>query len=289
MTNLIGILAVPAVIGAYIFASKHLTKFMMDGGKSPTQIIKAHQTDSKKRSLIKYPEADIRRSKHIILALGFIFAFATSIFAFSIIGEGQKKYEFGDNPVEDGGFEILSPRIVMEEKVIEKKEIPKKLLNPDIIIDDKAPELKKEAKEIVVSTKTGILSTIGEIDTGEEEVDEKEFHLIVGQMPRFKNCESLSEEEAIICTNNRIQSYVRNMEIPEIILDNDLGGMVYVRFIVGKDGGIEELSIVRGANDLLDKAVLNHLKGLPNFASAGEQMGKKVRVQYIIPVNIVLE
>ena len=289
MTNLIEMLAIPAVaIGTYIIASKHLTKFLMNGGKSIKQIIDTHKNNSGKKYLIKYPEADIKTSKHFIMALGFIFAFASSIYAFSIYGEQQTFIPY-DPIVAEGDFEIIPPSITMEEKAEIKKKTPKKMIAPEIIlVDEIPPKLEQEKKEVEV-TKKEVMADIIIEDKGDDiEVKEKDF-VIVEDMPMFKGCEGSSKEEIEACTLDKIQRYIARMDVPQIIIERELGGQVHVKFVVAETGEVEDVEVLIGANSLLDKAVVNRVKSMPKFASPGRQRGKEVRVQYIIPVNIILE
>lgn len=291
MTNLIEMLAIPAVaIGAYVFASKHITKYMMNGGKNEKQIINAHINDSNKRYLVKYPEANIQTSKNLLMAFGFIFAFASSIYAFSLIGETGPTLVF-DKQEFDETFEIMPPMAEIEEKAVKQEKLIEKVVAEAKIklVETLPPDIIEDKKPDVVVTKDVVLSTdVIDLPEEKEVVDEGKTFLIVEEMPKFKGCVDLSGEESTICTNSRLQNFAAQLDIPQYIIDNDLGGMVYVKFIVGKKGKIKNVEILRGANKSLDRVVLNHFKNLPDFASAGLQRGKEVNVQYVIPVNVVL-
>ena len=295
MTNLIQILALGSVsIGAYIFASKQLTKFMMNGGKTPKQIIEKHKNDTNKRYLIKYPEADIKTSKHFILALSFIFVFVSSIFAFSVVGEGVKTCILP--PLETDGDEIehIDPFRIQnkqkEEKLEELKKETKKITQISTVPDEVVlpPDIDYGIK--TDSTFDTDFSK-GEITDDIEPFEPESLpHVVVENMPRFKGCEGITDEkEAGLCTHKSIQTYISNMNIPNYIIDNDLGGKVWMEFVVGKNGQIQDVKILRGANKSLDKIVLKHMKKLPNFAVGGKQNGRKVRVKYNVPVVVIFK
>ena len=293
MTNLIEMLAIPAIaIGAYIFASKHITKFMMNGGKTEKQIINTHINDKNKRYMVKYPEANIQTSKNLLLAFGFIFAFASSIYAFSFLSE-TKIHEPFPVTVFDDTFEIMPPMSEIEERVERQKELIKKVevIAEIVTVDEIPPDvIEEKVPEVKTKTETILNTDVIDIDdSGDKEVIDPPFFTVVEEMPKFRGCVGLDENEASECTNLQIQRFASQLEIPEIVIDNDLGGTVYVKFLVGKKGKIKKVEIERGANRLLDRAVLNHFKNLPDFASAGKQRGKEVDVQYIIPINIVLQ
>ena len=292
MTNLIEMLVIPAVaIGTYIFVSKHITKFFMNKGMNENQIIESHKNESGRKYFVKYPEAEIRTSKHLLLAFGFIFAFASSIYAFNIIGKTQQAYELTALETEID-FDLQTPIINMKEKVFEKREIPKAVeVISKIKIVEKIPEIiEKKIVETKVVEKRNVMPKDFIIPTDEPLAIIEEEFVVVQSMPRFENCQGLTENEAIRCTNLKIQQYVMTIDIPEIVLDNpEMGGIVYVSFLIGKKGQVEDVKILKGTSKILDRAVKKHVENMPKFASAGKQRGKAVKVRYKIPVNIILE
>jgi TonB family protein len=65
-------------------------------------------------------------------------------------------------------------------------------------------------------------------------------------------------------------------------------GKVFVSFVVGKDGVVKDVNIARGADPLLDAEALRVVKSFPKW-SPGLEKGKKVAVQYTVPINFVLQ
>lgn len=116
------------------------------------------------------------------------------------------------------------------------------------------------------------------------EIIESEIFSVVETMPRFKGCENLEGDAATQCTMKKIQNYTSRVKYPQIAIDNDIEGKVYIRFVVDTKGYVSEVKILRGVDKLLDKAALNHIKRMPKFDSPGMQKGKAVKVQYNIPI-----
>ena len=75
---------------------------------------------------------------------------------------------------------------------------------------------------------------------------------------------------------------------PQVAVDNDIQGKVFLSFIVDVDGSVIEVTLLRGVNKHLDDAALKHLRNMPSFLSPGFQRGKPVKVKYNIPVNFQL-
>lgn len=81
----------------------------------------------------------------------------------------------------------------------------------------------------------------------------------------------------------------RTVKYPIIAQENGIQGRVIVRFVVAKDGKIEDVQIARSGGDpSLDKEAMRVIKSMPKWIP-GKQRGKPVRVQYHVPVNFRLQ
>ena len=74
--------------------------------------------------------------------------------------------------------------------------------------------------------------------------------------------------------------------IPDSLLktDGSITGIVYVQFVVEKDGSLTQFKVLRGFEPRLDKAAVEIIKKMPKWIP-GKQRGKVVRCNYIIPVR----
>lgn len=61
-------------------------------------------------------------------------------------------------------------------------------------------------------------------------------------------------------------------------------GTVYVRFVIEKDGSVNNVEVVRGVDTLLDKEALRIISTMPKWIP-GKHHGKPVRVYYTLPVK----
>jgi TonB family protein len=67
----------------------------------------------------------------------------------------------------------------------------------------------------------------------------------------------------------------------------DLGGRVYVSFVVGTDGAISQAKIMRGISKECDEEALRVVQMMPNWIPA-EQNGKKIAVEMRLPITFTL-
>jgi periplasmic protein TonB len=79
-----------------------------------------------------------------------------------------------------------------------------------------------------------------------------------------------------------------NIKYPAVARENNIQGKVIVRFIVEKDGSINGVTVLRGANELLDKEATRVVKEMPKW-KPGKQRGNAVRSYFTLPVVFKLE
>lgn len=79
----------------------------------------------------------------------------------------------------------------------------------------------------------------------------------------------------------------KNIRYPMSAMEKGIQGQVIVKFVVGKDGSIEEPKVVRSVDPACDKEALRVIKAMPKW-KPGKQDGKPVRVEFTMPVNFRL-
>ncbi|MFT5823685.1 MAG: TonB family protein [Crocinitomix sp.] len=83
------------------------------------------------------------------------------------------------------------------------------------------------------------------------------------------------------------QFIVNNIEYPEEARKNNEEGIVYVKFVVEKDGAITKVNIRKGVYDALNNEAMRVVKKMPNWIP-GEQNGKPVSVYFTLPIHFRL-
>lgn len=78
-----------------------------------------------------------------------------------------------------------------------------------------------------------------------------------------------------------------NFNVSDSLRNNAAGieGVIYVQFIIEKDGTVSHPKVVRGIDAHLDQEALRIVKAMPNWIP-GKQSGKTVRMKMIVPIRI---
>ena len=191
-------------------------------------------------------------------------------------------------------FESSSNFIIKEEKHLETKFTA---LKNDKIVDifkiDNTNTTKTDLKNNEDPFKgTDDVDTggtnIGVIKEEKEDVNDVPFSW-VGNMPSFKGCEKISnEDEKAMCTQEKIMLFLqKNIQYPQRDKEAGNEGIVYVNFVVGTNGDIESVRVLRGVSSGLDAEAVRCVKSLPKF-NPGMQGLKKVAVYYNLLIRFKL-
>ena len=111
----------------------------------------------------------------------------------------------------------------------------------------------------------------------QEEVKEEKVFEIVEQPPSFPGGESAMYEWLS-----------KNINYPVIAQENNIQGRVTCQFVVGRNGEIEDVRVVRGVDPSLDKEAIRVIKSMPKWIP-GRQGGNAVKVRYTLPVQFRLQ
>jgi len=113
------------------------------------------------------------------------------------------------------------------------------------------------------------------VEQVEEEVIEEEaipFQL-VEQKPGFMGGDANAFSKWV---NERLQ-------YPEIAKENGIQGRVVLQFVVGADGKVSNVKVVRGVDPALDKEAVRVVQSSPKW-TPGKQRDRAVKVTYTFPV-----
>ncbi|MBQ0157288.1 MAG: energy transducer TonB [Bacteroidales bacterium] len=82
----------------------------------------------------------------------------------------------------------------------------------------------------------------------------------------------------------KMMDYIKNnIQYPKDCEKAGIQGRVIVSFVVGKDGSINDVTVLRGVHNSLDAEAVRVVKSMPNWNPA-ENNGKKVRSKFTLPV-----
>lgn len=79
----------------------------------------------------------------------------------------------------------------------------------------------------------------------------------------------------------------QNTRYPAVAQENCVQGRVVVSFVVGKDGHISDVTVLRSVDPSLDKEAIRVVRNMPRW-TPGRQGGEPVKVRYNVPVSFRL-
>ena len=80
----------------------------------------------------------------------------------------------------------------------------------------------------------------------------------------------------------------KNIRYPVIAQENGIQGRVICQFVVGSDGSVRDIKVMRGVDASLDKEAVRVIQSMPKWIP-GRQNGKAVSVRYTLPVTFRLQ
>lgn len=108
-------------------------------------------------------------------------------------------------------------------------------------------------------------------------IDGEVFFSVVEEMPEFGN----GWED--------IKKYILdNITYPQTAIDDSIEGRVFIQFVINEDGSVSNPKAVRGLRYDLDEECIRVIKNMPDW-KPGKQMGKLVKVMYVIPFTFRLD
>ncbi len=123
----------------------------------------------------------------------------------------------------------------------------------------------------------GALLSFGMVSYAQTGEEEEAIFVIVEDMPEFEG----GEEDLYTYLDS-------NLQYPVEALEKGIQGVVYVQFVVEKDGSVSAAKVIRGVEESLDQEALRVVKAMPKW-KPGTQRGVAVRTSYTLPVRFVME
>ncbi len=86
-----------------------------------------------------------------------------------------------------------------------------------------------------------------------------------------------------------LMSYLgKNIRYPVIAQENGIQGRVVCQFVVGSDGSVRDIKVLRSLDPSCDKEAVRVIQSMPKWIP-GRQNGKAVSVRYTLPVTFKLQ
>ena len=110
-----------------------------------------------------------------------------------------------------------------------------------------------------------------------KKIDDDHIFLFVEVMPEFPGGES------------EMYKFIRkNINYPRMAKESGVSGLVFLTFVVERDGRITDIQILRGIGAGCDEEAIRVINRM-SYWNPGTQGGKSVRVQYKMPIKFTLQ
>lgn len=238
--------------------------------------------------LKKNPELEVGRNSSLYFAIGLNIMLFISWQALE-----YKTYE---------KIDVVLDMVSFEEEI--EEEIPLLTLNsppppPQLAVVTEQIQIVEDLMEIeetiIESTETSQDDVIEEhiISVSDVEVGDFEEYVevpfaIIQDVPIYPGCEKVKKSQRRACFQKKILEHVRkNFKYPQVAIDLEIGGRVFVIFTISKDGTIKKIK-TRGPDVSLEEEAKRIVNLLPKM-TPGKQRGKPVSVPFSLPISFKIE
>ena len=221
----------------------------------------------------KTPKANLENKKILFTEIGLALTLAVCLLAFEW-KTYDKEVSIMDNSTQLATEEEMVP--IIPPDLPPPPEMPKIPVVSDVIeiVDDN----EKIKDDLILSTEDNKNLAVQVMDyvpkqVVEETVEEDIPVAVVEEKPKFMGGDE-----------NEFTKWVfKNMTYPEIAKENNIQGRVILSFVVGPDGRVVDVKVLRGVDPSLDKEAVRVVSMSPRW-TPGKQRNKPVRVKYTFPV-----
>ncbi|HNV95086.1 MAG TPA: energy transducer TonB [Bacteroidales bacterium] len=223
--------------------------------------------------LKKNPEADLEKKRNLFFQIGLTVTLALILFAFELkIMPSDENTFVAENT---GKIEEEIVPITKQEELKTPPPPPPAVTDVLEIVEDNK-ELTNEVK--VENTEADANTQIqAPIEVQQEEENEEVVNFyVIEEKPEFPGGEAAM-----------FQWIAKNVKYPEIAKENGVQGKVFVQFVIGKEGKVTDVQVVRGVDPSLDKEAVRIIQSMPAW-KPGKQRGKPVKVSFQLPINFKL-
>ena len=219
----------------------------------------------------KTENANLENKKIIFFEIGVIIALIIMLFAFEYKTYGPTDYEIDRREVVDIPEDIVP---ITEQKTKPPPPPPPKQVTKITIVEDDI-EVDDIDIDVDADDDTEMEEYIPPEDD-DEEIDELEIFTIVESLPEFPGG-----------VKGLYKFLNSNIRYPLLAKELNIQGIVFVNFVIEKDGNITGIKVLRGIGGGCNEESIRIVKIMPKW-TPGKQRGKPVRVSFNLPVKFTL-
>ena len=139
------------------------------------------------------------------------------------------------------------------------------------------PEVKEKDAERNTNSEVVFEVPMEEVEMVKAPKEEEPIFQVVEEMPKFPG----GLQEAMVFIG-------KNIKYPVAAQQAKIEGRVIVRFVVGSDGSVSNVEVMRGVSPELDSEAIRVVSMMPKWIP-GKQRGKAVAVKYTMPIMFRLQ
>lgn len=226
---------------------------------------------------IKSPKADLETKRFLFFEIGCIIALGVILISFGLRTFEKQEIDFNYNKLDIEQEEMIE--ITQQEKPLPPPPAPFQSTSIIEIVENDT-EVEDELEiDVEIDQETMIEPYVpiffDEIED-EENQEENLIFVIVESMPDFPGGDS-----------TRLWYLKENIKYPSLAREAGIQGVVYVTFVVEKNGQIRDVKVLRGIGGGCDEEAIRVVESMPNWIP-GKQRNVPVRVQFNMPIRFVL-
>lgn len=225
--------------------------------------------------LKKSPKADLERQKGLFGSLGLVLTLAIVLVAFEWKSYDKEEIQVAARAAVETEEEMI---IQTEQNLPPPPPPPPAQVSDQIEIVEDDVEIETEVEINAEATEETVVEdyVAPPVVEEEEEVVEEEIFQIVEEMPSYPG------------GTEALYAYLGdNMRYPVVAMESGISGVVYVQFVVEKDGSVTQVKVMRGIGGGCDEEAIRVIENMPRW-NPGKQRGRAVRVLYAVPIRFTL-
>ncbi len=258
--------------------------------------------EGKNKSYGAYRLRQSSGKRHLYAFIVVVIATILLFVAMSLITTYQtqkKSKEAMTQVTELSNIQLEQPK-VPEENIIQQYIAPPVELKstikftPPVIKKDEEVREDAEMKTQEFLTESNLSISVADIkgtneETGVDIATLQDHKVIVAAEPEEKIFEVVEQPASFPGGDAALMSWLNeNIKYPVIAQENGIQGRVIIQFVVGRDGTIDDINVVRGVDPSLDKEAVRLVNNMPKWIP-GKQGGTAVKVRFTLPIVFKLQ
>ena len=166
---------------------------------------------------------------------------------------------------------------------------------PVVLQDEDVPEEAPPAQDVLVASNADIsnIDVAGDVTAPPLDIDPKEFGTVIvnNAQPEEETLEAFAVHKMPSFPGGErdLMAYLaKNIDYPTLAKEANIEGVVVLGFVVGKDGSINDINIMKDIGAGCGREALRVVREMPRW-SPGEANGHAVKVRFTLPVRFKLE